>query len=157
VLVARRWANDVTFDPIAPLLPHPGALMTDFDIAESTPPRARATYTCVLHGTAAGALHLHPIAGGDEWLLVEEGFLGKTSLRLGSAAAARVAQALERADAAALYALDLEYAPFYCPACDAVYCHECWRTFLVFADDLPGWLEETRGTCPQGHERMLSD
>ena len=59
--------------------------------------------------------------------------------------------------AAALYALDLEYVPFYCPTCGAVYCRECWRTFLVFADDLPGWLEETRGTCPENHERMLSD
>jgi hypothetical protein len=131
--------------------------MTDFDTAESTPPRAQATYTCGLHGTQAGSLHLHRIAGGSEWLLVEEGFLGKTSMRLDSAAAERVAQVLQRADAAALYALNLEYAPFYCPTCAAVYCGECWRTFLVFADDLPGFLEETRGICPQGHERMLSD
>jgi hypothetical protein len=131
--------------------------MTDFDTAESTPPRAQATYTCARHGTAAGSLRLHPIAGGDNCLLVEEGFLGKTSRRLGSAAAARIAQVLGRADPVALYALDLEYAPFYCPTCDAVYCGECWRTFLVFADDLPGFLEETRGICPQGHERMLAD
>lgn len=131
--------------------------MTDFDAAESTPPRAQATYTCVRHGAEAGRLHLHRMGSGSEWLLVEEGFLGKSSTRLGSAAAARVAQALERADAASLYAVNLEYAPFYCPRCDAVYCRACWRTFLVFADDLPGWLEETRGTCPEDHERMLSD
>jgi hypothetical protein len=131
--------------------------MTDFDNAESTPPRAQANYTCARHGTQAGSLHLHRFEGGSDWLLVEEGFLGKTSMRLGSAAADRVAQVLERADAATLYALNLEYAPFYCPTCEAVYCGECWRTFLVFADDLPGFLEETRGICPQGHERMLSD
>jgi hypothetical protein len=97
------------------------------------------------------------MAGGSEWLLVEEGSMGKTSMRLGSAAADRVARALERADAASLYAVDLEYAPFYCPACDAVYCRECWQTFLVFADDFPGFLEEERGICPEGHERMLWD
>lgn len=131
--------------------------MTDFDAAESTPPRALATFLCARHGIAAGTLHLHPMAGGGDWLLVAEGFLGKTSTRLGAAEAERVARALERADAAALYALDLEYAPFYCPTCDTVYCAECWRSALVFADDFPGWLEETRGTCPQGHERMLSD
>lgn len=131
--------------------------MTDFDTAESNPPRAQATYTCARHGTVAGSLRLHPMAGGNHWLLVEEGFLGRTSRRLGSTAAARIAQVLERADAAVLYALDLEYAPFYCPTCKAVYCGECWRTFLVFADDLPGFLEETRGICPEGHERMLSD
>jgi hypothetical protein len=131
--------------------------MTDFDAAEATPPRAQATYACARHGTAAGSLHLHRIAGGSEWLLVEEGFMGKTSMRLGPATADRVAQALERADAASLYAVDLEYAPFYCPTCGAVYCADCWRTFLVFADDLPGFLEEVRGICPEGHERMLSD
>jgi hypothetical protein len=131
--------------------------MTDFDTAESTPPRAHATYTCARHGTQAGSLHLHRIGDGSAWLLVEEGFLGKTSMRLSAGEADRVAQVLQRADAAALYALNLEYAPFYCPTCGAVYCVECWRTFLVFADDLPGFLEETRGICPQGHERMLSD
>lgn len=131
--------------------------MTDFDAAESTPPRVLASFPCARHGSVAGTLHLHRMPGGDDWLLVEEGFLGKTSTRLGPAAAERVAQALERADAAALYALDLEYAPFYCPTCEKVYCVDCWRTFLVFADDLPGWLEETRGTCPEHHERMLSD
>ena len=131
--------------------------MTDFEAAESTPPRARATFFCARHGSAAGTLRLHPVTGEGGWLLVEEGFLGKTSTRLGAAEADRVARALERADAAALYAVNLEYAPFYCPACDRVYCAECWRTSLVFADDLPGWLEETRGTCPEHHERMLSD
>lgn len=131
--------------------------MTDFDAAESTPPRASATFTCARHGTPAGALHLHRIAGGSDWLLVLEGFLGKTSTRLGAAAADGVARALDRADAVALHALDLEFAPFYCPTCDAVYCVDCWRTSLVFADDFPGWLEETQGTCPEGHGRMLSD
>jgi hypothetical protein len=138
-------------------LPHPFALMTDFDAVESTPPRASATFTCTRHGTPAGALHLHRIAGGGDWLLVLEGFLGKTSTRLGTATADGVAQALDRADAASLYALDLEFAPFYCPACDRVYCADCWQTSLVFADDFPGWLEETQGTCPEGHGRMLSD
>jgi hypothetical protein len=131
--------------------------MTDFEAAESTPPLAWATFTCARHGTAAGTLHLHRMGDDGDGLLVQEGFLGKTSTRLGAAAAERVAQVLARADAAALYALDVEYAPFYCPTCNAVYCAACWRTFLVFADDLPGWLEETRGTCPEHHERMLSD
>jgi hypothetical protein len=131
--------------------------MTDFDAAESTAPRARAAFTCARHGTAAGAVHLHRIAGGADWLLVQEGFMGKTSVRLGTADADRVAQALERADAASLHGVDLEYAPFYCPTCQAVYCIDCWQTYLVFADDLPGWLEEVRGTCPEHHERMLSD
>jgi hypothetical protein len=27
----------------------------------------------------------------------------------------------------------------------------------VFDDEMPGWLEETRGGCPRGHDRMLVD
>jgi hypothetical protein len=111
----------------------------------------------VIQSPARDVAGSHRIAGGGDWLLLVEGFLGKTSTRLGTAEAERVAPALERGDAAALYAVDLEYAPFYCPTCDRVYCVDCWRTSLVFADDFPGWLEETDGTCPEGHERMLSD
>lgn len=99
--------------------------MTEFDTAESAPPRARATFFCVRHGTPAGSLRLHALPDGGEWLLVVEGFLGKMSVRLGAGEAERVAHALERGDAASLYALDLEYAPFYCPACERVYCADC--------------------------------
>jgi hypothetical protein len=58
------------------------------------------------------------------------------------------------ADAAALYALDPEFAPFYCPECERTYCGEHWRTEDVFAD---GFHESIRGTCPEGHARLLED
>ena len=57
--------------------------------------------------------------------------------------------------ASALYALDPELAPFYCPACDRAYCGEHWRRRDVFDDE--GFHDSIRGTCPQGHERMLED
>lgn len=60
----RRYVRSIVREAL-----HPDALMTDFDAAESTPPRARAAFTCARHGTAAGAVRLHPIAGGREWLL----------------------------------------------------------------------------------------
>ena len=57
-------------------------------------------------------------------------------------------------DAAGLYALDPELAPFYCPRCGASYCGEHWRTYDVFEDCLH---DSIRGACPLGHDRMLED
>jgi hypothetical protein len=59
-------------------------------------------------------------------------------------------------DVAGLYAYDLELTPFWCPSCARSYCGDHWRTLTVF-DDETGGLDCIRGTCPQGHERMLED
>jgi hypothetical protein len=68
----------------------------------------------------------------------------------------RIAAAL--ADPAALLAIDLELAPFWCPVCEAGYCADHWRRELVFDHDpLPAWLDSIRGECPYGHERMVED
>jgi hypothetical protein len=58
------------------------------------------------------------------------------------------------ADAAALYALDFELAPFYCADCRHTYCGEHWRREDVFDGDLHDGI---RGTCPEGHTRLLED
>lgn len=65
-----------------------------------------------------------------------------------------VDDAVRRRDPAALYALHPEFAPFWCPGCAQVYCADHWRRFEVEEE---GFHEETRGTCPRGHERMLLD
>jgi hypothetical protein len=59
------------------------------------------------------------------------------------------------ADAAALHALDPELAPFYCPDCRHTYCGDHWRREDVFEDDF--FHDSIRGTCPEGHTRMLED
>jgi hypothetical protein len=63
--------------------------------------------------------------------------------------------ALKTGDPAALFAVDLEFAPFWCPKCAASYCGEHWVRWSVFDDD--GWHDSIRGRCPHGHERMLED
>jgi hypothetical protein len=131
--------------------------MAVFEEAASTPPVAVARFTCARDGSEAGAAHLHRFPEGGDWLLVVEGFMGRDSTRLGAAAGDALVPVLRLGDAGLLYARDLEYAPFWCPECRKVYCSRCWRMFNVFADDLPGFLEEVRGICPEGHERMLSD
>lgn len=65
-----------------------------------------------------------------------------------------VAAALETGNAAALYALDREYTPFWCPRCDASYCRDHFQTYEVYDD---GFFDCIRGVCPEGHERTLAD
>jgi hypothetical protein len=57
----------------------------------------------------------------------------------------------------ALFALDLEHVPTWCPVCGVTYCGDHWRTWLKFDDDEPSWMDSVRGTCPHGHERMIED
>ena len=102
---------------------------------------------------------------GTAWLELESG-LGRASFRVTGegdppdpvfVARDAVRVALEAGTPEALYRVDLELAPNWCPRCPAVYCRDHWRTWEVFDPDYPAWHEETRGSCPNGHERMLSD
>lgn len=56
--------------------------------------------------------------------------------------------------ARALYAIDAEFVPFWCPRCPASYCSKHWETWDLFDD---GFFDEKRGRCPKGHERRLID
>lgn len=62
--------------------------------------------------------------------------------------------ALAAGDAKALYAIDLEFVPFWCPLCHRSYCAQHWVTWDLFDD---GFFDEKRGRCPKGHERKLID
>ena len=92
------------------------------------------------------------------WLGVDSGPL---SLTIGGqvveVATRPILAALAAADAEALHAVNLEFAPFWCPRCRTAYCGEHWQTWLVFDEEDPAWFEEQRGICPEGHERMLVD
>lgn len=78
------------------------------------------------------------------------------ALEAGRLARAKPFEDIERGDAAALHAMDFEVTPFFCPACEACYCGDHWLRHDVFDPD-DGWHDSIRGTCPQGHERMLED
>jgi hypothetical protein len=79
---------------------------------------------------------------------------GPVSITIAPVPMAEVAAALGTGDAAALYAIDSEYAPFSCPDCTASYCREHYRRYEVYDD---GFLDCINGICPQGHKRMLAD
>ena len=68
--------------------------------------------------------------------------------------AERIGSALAATDAAALFAIDFEFAPFWCPECGACYCAEHYEHWDIYDGH---FFDSTRGICPNGHERMLID
>jgi hypothetical protein len=90
--------------------------------------------------------------------VVVTGFLGSTWLAAaGSPRKVSLDRAVADADAVALYDLNPEFVPAWCPTCSASYCQGHWRLEVAGADDHPGWYEATYGTCPKGHRRKLDD
>ena len=79
---------------------------------------------------------------------------GPVSVTFGSVPMEAVAAAIATGRESALYAINREYAPFWCPTCRASYCREHYQSFPVFDD---GFFDCTRGVCPKGHERTLED
>jgi hypothetical protein len=128
-----------------------------------------ARFSCSRCGREAAHLTLFPrgsvdsvspapdlFAGWGHRLAIEAGTL---SMTIGSSQVdpAAIAGAIGAADIRALYALNREYAPVWCPTCEAIFCADEWRTWDVYADDFPGFFEEKRGVCPNGHERWIYD
>lgn len=66
-------------------------------------------------------------------------------------------EAVRSGDVRSLFAINREYAPFWCPDCSECYCAKHYEHWDVYADDYPGWFESARGRCPRGHERELVD
>jgi len=141
----------------AEITPAPAAQPAPLSFAPKTPVRAEHVYHCSRDGNVAGTIRLHDGDRDDEMKLVIDSFVCEQVCHIPSSVAERVRELLRQGDIQSLYRIDAEYAPFYCPRCDAVYCGACWRQSVVFADDYPGWFEESRGECPAGHERRLID
>jgi hypothetical protein len=78
-------------------------------------------------------------------------------LPLGAAALEPIEAALAARDVPALFRLEPELTPFYCPTCDVSYCSDHWDWWDVWDDEWSSWRDSVRGRCPHGHERMLED
>lgn len=115
-----------------------------------------AKFYCVACSKQAGVITL--LEGKDGPEVVRESFTSKLTSRVSSSALTKVNSAIERECARDIFLCDFEYAPFYCPKCDASYCGDHWVRHDVF-DDGGGfvWHDSIRGRCPKGHERMLED
>jgi len=62
--------------------------------------------------------------------------------------------AVRARDVRALYAMDIEYVPFWCPSCSKNYCRSCWKVWVEYDES---FYDCTRGRCPIGHERKMDD
>ena len=122
-------------------------------------PEAWATFWCSQPDCSrpAGTIELTPAAkvngsGGRDHVLVVWTFLGTSSRGVNHERLSDVRGAL--ADTEALYTIDSELAPWWCPRCERIYCGSHWRQRTRFDD----WFYDcTDGTCPQGHTRTLWD
>lgn len=126
------------------------------DELAASPSVAGREFRCCRDGARAATVRLHGGAAGG-WLVAVDSFVCMTQHRVPADVAAAVGRALAEGLAGELHAIDLEFAPFFCPVCAESYCGDCWTCFEVFDDDFPGWLDSVRGRCPAGHERMLMD
>ena len=104
----------------------------------------KAIFTCQLCGKEAGSIKAITL---DQVRL--EGLDDRTM-----PADSVTFKAIDNSDARALYKLNDEYVPLYCPQCDCSYCKEHWKTRISFDD---GFYDATYGDCPAGHERRMDD
>ncbi len=65
--------------------------------------------------------------------------------------------ALDSKDLNTLFSTDFETVPFYCPKCNACYCGDHYVTMPLFDPEESMYYDSLKGTCPQGHTRMLQD
>lgn len=103
---------------------------------------------CSRTGAQAGALDLRP-EGSSGWLSLTS-FLptGNVGRRVEGPQLAAAREALAVGDLRALFRIDPEIVPFYCPACDAPFAASQWRLEQRSASSVAG-------TCPSGHRRSL--
>ena len=68
-----------------------------------------------------------------------------------------VREALAAGDVRALLRLHPEIVPLFCSACDVAYCPAHWTLWDEFDPDDASWYDETRGRCPNDHDRRIYD
>ncbi|MGH3973945.1 MAG: hypothetical protein ACRDS9_11580 [Pseudonocardiaceae bacterium] len=80
------------------------------------------------------------------------GFLPYTGFSTHVTDLATTAGAVRAVDAAALFAVDRTWVPFYCRDCDRSFCGEHWNLKATF-----DWgFDYYSGTCPVGHPHFIN-
>jgi hypothetical protein len=128
------------------------------------------SFTCATCGHPAGGVELIPPGVPDPRLLgaaeappgidhvaIDDyrlSITGPVSVTISPAAPAKLREAIAAGDAAWLYELDHEWAPFWCPGCRRCYCADHFKQEVTYDD---GFFDAIYGTCPAGHLRKLMD
>ncbi|HEU4562795.1 MAG TPA: hypothetical protein VFS20_33505 [Longimicrobium sp.] len=94
---------------------------------------AAAEYRCNLCGEPAGRVEVVPSPNSPgRKRLVLSVFISTWEQASADATYAAAAEALRGGDPRALWALNAEWAPFYCPECNACYCRTHWQQVMEF-------------------------
>ena len=112
---------------------------------------AGATFFCAVCGQLAATVTV------DSAVLIQTGFMGKTTEAITPELSATISHLLNQGNVRQLYELNQLWAPFYCPECNQTYCRGHWVIIPQFDDDFPGWYDCAYGTCPHNHRRLIDD
>jgi hypothetical protein len=89
-------------------------------------------WACHRCGETAGSIALV-----EHGAVHRERFTGTLTLELGDAAIGQLRVALAAGDAAAVYLVDADFAPWWCPACRKSYRAQHWPRWDVFEGEEP--------------------
>ena len=121
-------------------------------------PVASAGFHCALCNELAGTVELLPPAHGQSLAqtttIFLKDFIGTEQVVVSDQQAQGIQAALMQTDAAALYAVERLFAPFYCPECACVYCRKHWTVVPEYDEN---FFDCSYGWCPKGHKRMVED
>jgi hypothetical protein len=112
---------------------------------------------CSVCGKVSFVVQITVPPWGDAEKLVISGICAQQAFDLDFAS--RAFLLLDAGDLRGLYALVQEAGNFpgidaYCPECDAIYCREHYNAEEEYDE---GFYDDTHGTCPRGHRRMIDD
>ncbi|HSU16718.1 hypothetical protein [Longimicrobium sp.] len=113
-----------------------------------------AEFTCAECGALAGRVEVVPSPTAGRHRLVLSIFFSMWQEMPEDGRYARAIAAIDAHDARTLWQGWFEWAPFFCPECDACYCRDHWRMEMDLDE---GFFDCTWGTCPRGHRRMIED
>ena len=113
---------------------------------------------CAICGTIAVTLKIDVDRWSKEEALIYTGITHQAGLHLDIADP--IFQFLENGQIAEAHQFLQNYMPMeqgidaYCPDCDKIYCWDHYKPVEEFDD---GFYDDTLGTCPEGHSRMIDD
>lgn len=108
---------------------------------------------CATCGQVAALLEVGIDPNSGQRALVYSGLIRREAFGLNMAV--RVFSELAAGNLGAVHGLlGVEGIDAYCPACGRVYCRSHYQLVTEYDD---GFYDCTRGTCPEGHRRMVDD
>jgi hypothetical protein len=116
---------------------------------------SQAAFACSICGKEAGQVQLFGTPSNADIRRVC--FTSTLDVPVPEKTYEKLQEAIRQKSPQGLYNLNFEYAPFFCPQCNACYCGGHWNRRDMFDSNFSAWHDSIRGKCPQGHERILEN